>query len=218
MLSMPTILFTPLALVGLVNRPDYRLPKQGHVVLYGINDRVLTEASKEMGSFGSDVEMTEESDDSTSNLFTSTSSDWVGKKPSPDSINDWSKAVVDGIDRLCCDGGVRDPEGSRTLAAATQRDHVLVPPQRLRLRQELLLRSKRKTLRSYTESPSVQLRPKSRLVCEARRCLRWSPFGDHHLLTLTPNGSGIKMQPKSPTEGVCLNHHPVPRWAPSHRG
>ena len=27
---------------------------------------------------------------------------------------------MDGIDRLCCDGGVRDPEGSRTLVATTR--------------------------------------------------------------------------------------------------
>ncbi len=35
-------------------------------------------------------------------------------------MDDWSTAVVDGIDRLCCDGGVRDPEGTCTLVAATR--------------------------------------------------------------------------------------------------
>jgi hypothetical protein len=64
--------------------------------------------------------MTEESDDSKNNLFTSSNSDWASKTPSPSSIDDWSRAVVEGIDRLCCDGGVRDPEGSRTLVAATR--------------------------------------------------------------------------------------------------
>ncbi len=33
---------------------------------------------------------------------------------------------MDGIDRLCCDGGVRDPEGSRTLIATT-RSHARAP-------------------------------------------------------------------------------------------
>ncbi len=59
LLSMPTILIAPLALVWLVNHPDYQLPKQGHVVLYGTNDRVSTEASTENGGTGLDVEMTE---------------------------------------------------------------------------------------------------------------------------------------------------------------
>ncbi len=43
LLSMPTILIAPLALVWLVNHPDYRLPEQGHVVLYGTPDRASTE-------------------------------------------------------------------------------------------------------------------------------------------------------------------------------
>ncbi len=54
--SMPTILIAPLALVWLVNHPDYQLPKQGHVVLYGTHDRASTEASKENGNGGSDIE------------------------------------------------------------------------------------------------------------------------------------------------------------------
>ncbi len=48
LLSMPTILIAPLALVSLVNHSEYRLPKQGHVVLYGTNDCVSTAASKEI--------------------------------------------------------------------------------------------------------------------------------------------------------------------------
>ena len=36
LLNMPTILIAPLALVWLVNHPDYQLPKQSHVVLYEI--------------------------------------------------------------------------------------------------------------------------------------------------------------------------------------
>jgi hypothetical protein len=120
LLSMPTILIASLALVWLVNHPDYRLPGQGHVVLYGNPDRVSTEGTTESGNVVSDVAMTEESDDSKNNLFTSSNSDWANKVPSSNSIADWSRAVVDGIDRLCCDGGVRDPEGSRTLVAATR--------------------------------------------------------------------------------------------------
>ncbi len=75
LLSMLTILIAPLALVWLINHPDYQLPKQGHVVLYGTNDRVSTEASSEMGNVSSDVDMTEKPDDPTNNLFTSSSSD-----------------------------------------------------------------------------------------------------------------------------------------------
>ena len=117
---MPTILIAPLALVWLVNHPDYRLPKQGHAVLYGTPDRVSAEELKENRSVVSDVIMTVESDDSKNNLFTSSNSDWANKAPSSGSIDDWLRAVVDGIDRLFCDGGVRDPEGSRTLSAATR--------------------------------------------------------------------------------------------------
>ncbi len=56
LLSMPTILIAPLALVWLVNHPDYQLPKQSRVVLYGTHDRAPTEASKESGNDGSDIE------------------------------------------------------------------------------------------------------------------------------------------------------------------
>ena len=75
LLSMPTILIAPLALVWLVNHPDYQLPKQGHVVLYGTNDRVLTEALTESGGVSSDVEMTEKPDHPTNKTFTSSSPD-----------------------------------------------------------------------------------------------------------------------------------------------
>jgi hypothetical protein len=53
---MPTILIVPLALVWLVNHPDYQLPKQGHVVLYGTRDHAPAGSSKENGNNGSDVE------------------------------------------------------------------------------------------------------------------------------------------------------------------
>ncbi len=62
LLSMPTILIASLALVWLVNHPDYQLPKKGHVVLYGTNDRVFNKATTESGSTGLDVEMTEKPD------------------------------------------------------------------------------------------------------------------------------------------------------------
>jgi hypothetical protein len=64
LLCMPAILIAPLALVWLVNHPDYRLPEQGHVVLYGTPDRASTEGLTENGNVASDVTMTEESDDS----------------------------------------------------------------------------------------------------------------------------------------------------------
>jgi hypothetical protein len=73
-----------------------------------------------MGNVSLDVDMTEKPDDPTNNLFTSSSSDWSNKLLSEDSRDDWSRAFVTGIDRLCYDGGVRDPEGSRTLVAATR--------------------------------------------------------------------------------------------------
>jgi hypothetical protein len=120
LLSMPTILIAPLALVWLVSHPDYQLPKQGHVVLYGTNDCVLTEALTEDGDTGSDVEMTEKPDHPTNNLFTSSNPDWSNKLFSENSRGDWSRAVVDDIDRLCCDGGLQDPKGSRTLVATTR--------------------------------------------------------------------------------------------------
>ncbi len=88
LLSMPTILIAPLALVWLVNHPDYRLPKQGHVVLYGTPDRVSTEESKENGSVALDAIMTDEPDDSKNNLFTSSNPDWANKNSSPSSIDD----------------------------------------------------------------------------------------------------------------------------------
>jgi hypothetical protein len=96
------------------------LVEHGHVVLYGTHDRVSTEQSKENGSVVSDVVMTEESDDPKNNIFTSSNSDWANKKPSSGSIEDWSKEVADDIECLCCDGGVRDAEGSHTLVAATR--------------------------------------------------------------------------------------------------
>jgi hypothetical protein len=75
LLNMSTILIAPLALVWLVNHPDYQLPKQGHVVLYGTNDRVLTEALTGNGNTGLDVEMTKNPDHPKNNLFSSSNSD-----------------------------------------------------------------------------------------------------------------------------------------------
>jgi hypothetical protein len=159
----------------------------------------------------SDFIMTEESDYSKNNLFTSSNSDWADKTPSPGSIDDWSRAVVDGIDRLCCDGGVRDPEGSRTLV-----DLVLERPQKHPTKQRLLPMRKRTMLPSSHKSPSARPKPKLRLACEAKRCLKWSPFEDHHLRTLISNGSDRKTQRRSPTGGVCWMLHvdfPTDSWS-----
>ncbi len=76
------------------------------MVLYGTPDRASTEGPTESGNVVSDVEMTEESDDPKGNLFTPSNSDWANKTLSSNSVDDWSRAVVDGVDRLCCDGGV----------------------------------------------------------------------------------------------------------------
>jgi hypothetical protein len=122
---MPTILIAPLALVRLVNHPDYQLPKQGHVILYGTHDRAPAESSKENGNNGSGVEPIKKTDDPIGSLFTPSISDWSNKTFSDNLIDDWSRAVVDGIDRLCHDGGVRDPEGSRNLVAATLKESRL---------------------------------------------------------------------------------------------
>jgi hypothetical protein len=124
--------------------------------------------------------------------------------PSPGSIDGWSRAVVDGIDRLCCDEGVRDPKGSRTLVA----DLVLGRPQKHLTKQGFLPKPKSMTLPSSHKCPSARPKPRLRLACEAKRCLKWSPFEDHHLLTLTSNGSDSKTQRKSPTGGVCWKLHP----------
>ena len=42
-----------------MSHPNYQLPKQGHVVLYGTNERVSTEVLTGKESTGLDVEMTE---------------------------------------------------------------------------------------------------------------------------------------------------------------
>ncbi len=70
LLSMPTILIAPLALVWLVNHPDNRFPEQGlHVVLYGTHDRASKEGPTENGNVASDVTMTEEYDNSRKKPF-----------------------------------------------------------------------------------------------------------------------------------------------------
>ncbi len=88
LLNMPTILIASLALVWLVNHPDYQLPKQGHVVLYGANDRVLTEALTGNEITGLDVEMTKNPDHPKNNLFSSSNSDWSNKIFSENSRDD----------------------------------------------------------------------------------------------------------------------------------
>jgi hypothetical protein len=208
LLSMPTILIASLALVWLVSHPDYQLPKQGHVVLYGTHDRVSTKESKENESVGSDVVMTEESDDSKNNLFASSNSDWANKNPSSGSIDDWSRAVVlvDGIDHLCCDGGVRDPEGSRTLVAPMR--------SRARASSEAPDKAGTSTEAEEHDAPVLSQVPKRATEAKAKACVRGKEvsgvvtFRDHHLLTFTSNGSGSKTQRKSPTGGVCWKLHP----------
>ena len=78
-----------------MNHPDYQLPKQGHVVLYGTNDRVSTEALTGKRNTGLDVEMTEIPDHPKNTLFSSSNSDWSNKTFSENSKDDWSRADVD---------------------------------------------------------------------------------------------------------------------------
>ncbi len=98
LLSMPTILIASFALVWLVSHPDYQLPKQGRVVLYGTPDRISTEESKENGHVDSDVVMTEEPDDPQNNLFTSSNSDWCSTRHG---INTVIPYVIPKKTRLC---------------------------------------------------------------------------------------------------------------------
>jgi hypothetical protein len=62
---------------------------------------------------------------------------------------------------------------------------------------------------SLYQTDPVRTKPRLRLACEAKRCLKWSTFEDHHLLTLTSNGTDSKMRRKSPTGGICWKLHPV---------
>jgi hypothetical protein len=204
----------PLALVWLVNHPDYRLPKQGHVVLYGTPDHVSTEESTENGSVVSDVIMTEESDDSKNNLFTSSNSDWANKTPSPGSIDDWSRAVVDGIDRLCCDGDVRDPEASRTLVAATR--------SRARASAETPDKAGTSTDAEEHDAPVLSQKPKRATKAKAKACVRGkdvsevvtfrgSPPPDPHIkwvgqqdATEIPNGGRLLEAPPGFPDGLLV--------------
>jgi hypothetical protein len=61
-------------------------------------------------------------------------------------------------------------------------DLVLERQQKHLAKQVLLPMRKSTTLPSSRKSPSVQPKPKPRLACEAKRCLKWSPFEDHHLI------------------------------------
>ncbi len=82
-------------------------------------------------------------------------------------------------------------------------DLVLEPPQKHLTKQGLLPMQKSTMLPSSHESLSARPKPGLRLACEAKRCLKWSPFEDHHLRTLISNGSDSKMQRGSTTGGVC---------------
>ncbi len=62
--------------------------------------------------------MTEIPDHPKNTLFSSSNSDWSNKTFSEHSKDDWPRAVVDSIDRLCCDRGVNlygnNPTGTDT--------------------------------------------------------------------------------------------------------
>jgi hypothetical protein len=86
-------------------------------------------------------------------------------------------------------------------------DLVLERPQKHLTKQRLLPTLKSTMLPSYHKSPSARPKPRLRLACEAKRCLKWSPFEDHHLQTLISNGLDSKTQRRSPTGGVCWKLH-----------
>mgnify|MGYP000135273970 FL=1 len=196
LLSMPTILIAPLALVWLVNHPDYQLPKQGHVVLYGTNERVSTEALTGKGNTGLDVEMTEIPEHPKNTLFSSSNSDWSNKTFSENSRDDWSRAVVDSIDRLCCDGGVRDPEGSRTLVATTR--------SRARAPAEVQAKAEANTVIETQLAPTSTDLPQHTAKAKTKACVRGKETSE----VVTFRGLVSKTQQKSPTGGVCWSHHP----------
>jgi hypothetical protein len=79
-------------------------------------------------------------------------------------MDDWSRAVVDGIDRLCCDGGVRDPEGSRTLVAATR--------SRARASAEAPDKSGTPVDAEEHDAPVLSQRPKRVTKAKAKVCVR----------------------------------------------
>ena len=214
LLSMPTILIAPLALVWLINHPDYQLPKQGHVVLYGTNDHVLTERSSEMGNVGSDVEMTEKPEHPENNLFTSSNSDWPNKPFSENSIDDWSSAVVVGIDRLCCDGGVRDPEGSRTLVATT-RSRARAPAE-APTEVEAIAEDETQLAMSSTETPRRAAKVRTKACVRGKEAsevvtFRGSPPPDPHDkwvgqqdATEIPNGGRLLDSPPGFPDGLLV--------------
>ncbi len=79
-------------------------------------------------------------------------------------IDDWSRVVVDGIDRLCCDGGVRDPEGSRTLVAATR--------SRARASAEAPAKTGTSTEAEEHDAPVPSQVPKRATKAKAKACMR----------------------------------------------
>jgi hypothetical protein len=79
-------------------------------------------------------------------------------------MDDWSKAVVNGIDRLCCDGGVRDPEGSRTLVAATR--------SRARASAETTDKAGTSADAEEHDAPVLSQKPKRTTKAKAKACVR----------------------------------------------
>jgi hypothetical protein len=113
LLSMPTIIIAPLALVWLVSHPDYR---------------VSTEESKENGSVVSDVIMTEESDDSKNNLFTSSNSDWANKNPSSGSSLPLRDLVFERLQKPLTKQGLLPKLKSTTLLSSHKRPSARPKP------------------------------------------------------------------------------------------
>ncbi len=158
--------------------------------------------------------MTEKFDDPTNNLFTSSNSDWLNKKFSENSRDDWLRAVVDGIDRLCCDGGVQDPEGSRILVAATR--------SRARASAEAQAEAGTTAEAEAQAAPVTREAPQRATKDETKACVRGneksevvtfrgSPPSDSHIkwagyqdATEIPNGGRLLDSPPGFTDGLLV--------------
>ncbi len=127
-------------------------------------------------------------------------------KFSDNSRDDWSRAVVDGIDRLCHDGGVRDPEGSRNLVAATR--------SRVRASAEMQQQAAALPETESQDAPVHQEALRRPTKAKAKACsrgkessevitFRGSPPPDPHSKWI-----GQQDEKEIPSGGVCLKLHP----------
>jgi hypothetical protein len=158
--------------------------------------------------------MTEIPEHPKNTLFSSSNSDWSNKTFSENSRDDWSRAVVDSIDRLCCDGGVRDPEGSRTLVATTR--------SRARAPAEVQAKAGANTVVETQLAPTSTDLPQHTAKAKTKACVRGketsevvtfrgSPPPDSHIkwigqqdATEIPNGGRLLESPSGFPDGLLV--------------